>query len=824
MSKLNGYTKKNYFFLFLFLLNLGLITPLYAASLDKTKQLKTTEQKQTQEWVSLLLEVNLNDAVLPDVIRCYQDKDQRIWVNSRDLHLWRIRYLPRHVPRQMEQEIWYPLDAYPELTYQVDPYTMQLIIRAPAHLFLSQAFESENQLLGALRPSKPGIFVNYDAIAARNETQNTNNGINENATQNNTSVLLNVGFFNRWGVGTADFLGYNRYYNRISDLQEAPNKFLRLNTTWTLDQPEKIASWRFGDSITGSTYWSGAVRFAGIQYATNFDTQPNLITFPLPAYRGEAAIPSTVDVFVNNVLNQEKSVNMGPYSINDIPVISGAGTVKIVTKDLLGRSQAISFPYYVSPRLLKPHLSRFSYEVGVIRNDYSVVSNGYGRALGVLTYERGITRNLTLGTHAELLSDQQSLGFSANYLLNNYGVIALALSGGHNEQGGGGLAALSFSRQGSEFSYGFNSIFTSTNYLQIGDQPDASLSRVGFTNQFFVGYNLKDYGSLSLSYTMVNSRIQNPIGDNNITSLPSTRLITGTYSRSLFRNISLGLGFVGDPRNSQANQAFVSILFAPENSPIINSYTNSNNGRVETALQFTKPTPLGLGYGYNLLASNEEVRHVSADLTLRNNYGAYAASLAKGQGSTNYELDASGSVIYFAGDLFIGRKLTNSFALVKVPNYKNVDVLYQHQLMGRTNAKGNLLIPDLLPYQQNNIEIDPISLPLNTSIRTTHKTVVPYFYSGVLVNFPVHSLQGLMIHLKQANGQFVPMGAEVTLQEDARQTIYTVGYDGAIYLPDVTAKMIHGQVQTKTETCTFEAMIPNTTDPIIELGEILCHI
>ncbi len=41
---------------------------------------------------------------------------------------------------------------------------------------------------------------------------------------------------------------------------------------------------------------------------------------------------------------------------------------------------------------------------------------------------------------------------------------------------------------------------------------------------------------------------------------------------------------------------------------------------------------------------------------------------------------------------------------------------------------------------------------------------------------------------------------------------------------NMTTKTIHGQVQTKTETCTFEAMIPNTTDPLIELGEVLYHI
>ncbi|MES2997970.1 MAG: fimbria/pilus outer membrane usher protein [Pseudomonadota bacterium] len=786
----------------------GLLTSL-SIKAEQKKQVLANKLKTSQnvaELIPLLLEIKLNETLLPGIVHCYKDSSGRIWVSPNDLLDWHIR-LPPYAPIIYHHQKLYSLDGYAGIRYKLDQYAMQLSIQAPAGVFALQSFDPYDTRLGALRPSDPGAFINYDGVALRNNSSGVN--------QTNLSALLGLGLFNRLGVGTANVLAYNKFSNDITTITQ-PNKLLRLDTTWTLDKPEKIASWRFGDAITGSTTWSGAARFAGIQYATNFTTQPNLVTFPLPGYQGEASIPSTVDVFVNSVLNQERMVNNGPYTFNNIPVISGAGTVQIVTQDILGRSQVVSFPYYASPLLLKPNLVNFSYEAGFIRNNYALNSNDYGQPLGVATYQRGMTDHLTLGTHAEVLSDQQTLGFSANYLLNQYGIASLTVAGGHNSLGEGGLFALGFVRQGPQLSYGFNSTVTSVNYLQLGDQPETAAPSL--TNQFFLGYSLEDYGSLSMSYTMVNSR--NFTAAKGISTVPTARLLTATYSRNLFKNISLGVGFVGDLQNSQTNQAFITLVFAPDRSHIVSNYASWQNHQFQDALQLSKPVPLGSGYGYNVIASNNSSRYAGADFTVQNEIGAYTARLGKGQGQANYELDASGSAIYFAGNGFLARKLTNSFALVQVPDYSHVDVFYQHQLMGHTDRNGNLLITELLPYQENILEIEPTTLPLDTEITTITKTVTPYWYSGVVARFPVKHLQGVVVHLLTPSGKFVPVGAEVILKDDYEKTSYVVGYDGELYLPDVTTSTLNGSVNWSDKTHYFTLHVPRTTEAIIELGNV----
>ncbi len=238
-------------------------------------------------------------------------------------------------------------------------------------------------------------------------------------------------------------------------------------------------------------------------------------------------------------------------------------------------------------------------------------------------------------------------------------------------------------------------------------------------------------------------------------------------------------------------------------------------------MQFAKPAPLGKGYGYNILASNNSNRYAGADVTVQTEKGAYTARVGQGRGQANYEVDASGSAIYFAGNGYLARKLTQSFALVKVPDFPGIDVYYENQLMGKTDRNGNLLITELLPYQENSVEIEPTTLPLDTQIDVTRETVIPYFHSGVLAEFSVKRMQGVELHLRTPSGEFVPVGAEFELNNSSCE--YPVGYDGEVFIPEVKGHLLEGSVKWENYVYYFSVPLPYTSDPIIELGEVQCY-
>jgi outer membrane usher protein len=132
---------------------------------------------------------------------------------------------------------------------------------------------------------------------------------------------LEPSLFGRWGNWLSDFLARDA---------GGHERLMRLDTTWTRDQPESATTLRIGDAITGASgLWGGAVRCAGVQWGTDFATQPGLITFPLPTIAGATALPSPVDLYVNGALRMSTSLPMGPFQLQNVPAISGDGQIQV---------------------------------------------------------------------------------------------------------------------------------------------------------------------------------------------------------------------------------------------------------------------------------------------------------------------------------------------------------------------------------------------------------------------------------------------------------------------------------------------------------------
>lgn len=131
------------------------------------------------------------------------------------------------------------------------------------------------------------------------------------------------------GVYSYSFLfqskAVNSNFSKVRSAQKNYNKFTRLETNWTYENENKMTNWRVGDSFTKPAIWSNSTRFAGIQYATNFSVRPNLITYPLLDFRGKSELPSSVELFSNNIPIYNAKARMGDFDISNIPVITGRG-------------------------------------------------------------------------------------------------------------------------------------------------------------------------------------------------------------------------------------------------------------------------------------------------------------------------------------------------------------------------------------------------------------------------------------------------------------------------------------------------------------------
>jgi len=93
----------------------------------------------------------------------------------------------------------------------------------------------------------------------------------------------------------------------------------RMDTSWVNSDPQSVRTIRVGDFITTALTGTRAVRLGGIQLRSNFDLRPDMVTFPLPALRGTAVVPSAVDLYINNVRQFSGQASGGPFAIDTPP-------------------------------------------------------------------------------------------------------------------------------------------------------------------------------------------------------------------------------------------------------------------------------------------------------------------------------------------------------------------------------------------------------------------------------------------------------------------------------------------------------------------------
>ena len=205
---------------------------------------------------------------------------------------------------------------------------------------------------------------------------------------------------------------------------------LRLDTTWSASDPQNLLTYRAGDVISGGFAWTRPIRLGGLQVQRDFALRPDLVTQPLPTASGSAAVPSTLDVYVNNLKTYSQDIAAGPYQVTNIPTLSAGGSAQIILRDAAGHETQTNVPFYTSPNLLRRGLYDFSVETGMARLNYGVDSDDYLAApLGSASLRAGLTDWLTLEAHAEGSSRLLNAGLGGVTGIGSWGVLSFAGSG-----------------------------------------------------------------------------------------------------------------------------------------------------------------------------------------------------------------------------------------------------------------------------------------------------------------------------------------------------------------------------------------------------------
>ena len=737
----------------------------------------------------MLLQVDVNRQNLNDSVIVLRTRDGRLLVPSEDLDRWRLRK-PDVAPYEHAGAAYYPLSALPGARYQLDEAQQTLQITASPEAFTGTAAALRNgQFAAPVRP-QPGGFFNY-SVSGSNTTQ-------EGTTW---AGLFEAGLFSRYGVLTSNMLA--------PDLTQSSG-WVRLDTTYTIDFPDRLATLRLGDSVTEPGAWGRAVRFGGVQYGTNFGTQPRFIRYPVASALGQATLPSTVDVFVNNALVSRQSVPPGPFSINNIPTVTGNGEIRMVVRDLLGREQVITQPFYGTTLLLKQGLSAYSYELGSVRDGYGVTSNDYGPAIGAATYRYGFTDRFTGEARGEYSGSTGAAGVSGAYLYDDLGTLSGRAAFSSGDAGEGHLLGLGLERITASLSLSVNAEMTSPEFREAGMAVGELPRRKQYAAN--AGYQFGRFGAVSLTYVAQYFRDQ-----------PDVKVSTLSYSVPLARYAQLSVNAI-KTYGPTGGTSLITSLAIPLGDSVSASVSaertrDTQSGRTENSFigEIQKSLPPGPGYGYRFQVRDSDLY---GSLSGQTDYGTYTLEAAKYQGSsTQTRASAEGGFGLVGGHAFLSRTIDDSFAVVRVADYPNVRVLKDNQVAARTDANGYAVLPRLRPYEQNPIGIDQTDLPFDAKVDALKLEAVPYYRSGVLVDFPVERVRAGTFHVALEDGSPVPSGALARFE--GRGPDFPVALGGEAYLEGFEASN-RIVITWKGQSCVLDVPYPKSTEPLPDLGRFVC--
>jgi outer membrane usher protein len=569
--------------------------------------------------------------------------------------------------------------------------------------------------------------------------------------------------------------------------------------------PERLATLRVGDTISAATGWSHAVRLAGVQFGTNFLTQPTLITTPLLSASGSAVVPSTVDVFVNGRQIASEAVPPGPFTLDRLPAITGAGEMQVVVTDALGRQQVLTQPYYSGSELLREGLDAFSFEAGSLRESYGSDADRYAGWIAAATWRRGWSSTLTLGGHAEASDDTFATGVDLAKGLGAAGIGTARVAAGGDRAGYGWLGGLGFERNGSRLSFVADAQFASEAFRKVGD--DGQQRRLRSRVFAATGLNLRRQGTVTLALARQDYW--------NADALDTLGL---SYSLSLGRWGYLGFSASQTRARESNTELFLSWTLPLADNRTVNvslqHAPQAESDAFEAVASVQQALPPGRGTGYLLSASSQGNYQAQAEYQGR--AGLVGAEIARRDQLSGWRLGALGGLAFTAAGVMPSRTLDESFAVVKVADYSGLTVMLDQQPVGVTDAHGRVLIDRVRAYETNQVSLDPREVPLDAELSTATMTVTPAWRSGPIVAFPIERVRAATMRLELEDGQAVPSGATVHVGTRT----FPVAIDGLLY---VTGDGRHSDARAEwpTGACVFE--IPASVASLVELGPVVCR-
>lgn len=552
---------------------------------------------------------------------------------------------------------------------------------------------------------------------------------------------------------------------------------------------------RLGEA-TSSGQLFDTLRFRGIEVFSDDRMQPQSRRGYAPDIRGIARTNARVSIRQSDRLIYETTVSPGAFLINDLYPSGYGGNLDVTVTEADGSVQRFQVPYASVTQLLRPGVHRYSILAGRL-NDPSLSSNPN---LYQATYQRGLTNILTSyfgiqGSGADYYA--LMLGTAVSTPIGAFSADITQARTHLQQSPTGASSGQSYQLSYSKYLPGTDSNLTIAAYrfstagyydfrtaMQAIDEEKrhGSINNIwrpknrfnitlnqglgeGMGQMYLTGYT-QDYWNQNHSDLQYQMGYSNYIGRVSFNlSVGRVRGVRGRMETNMLFNMSLPLG-----------------SYDSGNTPTLNAgLTRNSNGTVGQQVGVSGTYGDDHQYNYGVTGSHYN-KGVGSSVVVnsgwRSPYSHLSGSYGAGKDYQNLSLGASGTVIAWQDGVVATPYTGDTFAVVEAPGAKGAKVGGYPGI--RVDGFGHAAIPYLNPYEMNEINLDPKGTSQGLEFSNTSDRVAPLSGAVSRVRFRTREGIPLLITLRDAQGNPLPFGADVT--DSSGAVVGSVGQMGQAYV------------------------------------------
>lgn len=589
---------------------------------------------------------------------------------------------------------------------------------------------------------------------------------------------------------------------------------------------DRLAGNRFiaGDVLVSGGSFGTTFPGAGISLSRLYAITPDVIRQPGVALQVSALAPADVEVAVDGNTVYRTHVGPGPISLDNLYYTAGARTVRVTVTDATGRRQVIEQPFLFTDSLLAKGLHEYNYFVGR-RSELGPDDRWRYREGAWQAFHRyGASDYLTVEAGGEGSRDFASGGAGASIRNDVLGLLSVdlltSLDRTVSRRANGWSARYTYSMPQS-------SLFVGRRHYGNGFRTFATTpENPALLDETRVGASTRIFSAATLSADLVRGRdIQ---GDRSSYAL--------RFSSNMDKRTSLHADYQSVRTATERDWAVnLYLRFDLDRQEWVNTTLRSAPQSRGIDLEAGRQLPQGEGVGYRVgVTSNTHAGQESAFTFASANWNLRpvtlefnGASQLKGGPSHYAEAAVSGAIVGLNGYVGATRQVGDGFALARLGVAQpGVDIFLNNQVQGKTDAQGNLLIPQVGAYGRQDISLDDKQLPMQYNLGTKRVTIAPPYKSGTVVDFGGSKLRAVTGFAWLVRGSVrKPVASRAwTLASDSGLLAVETAPAGDFYLEDAPPGRYSGTIEIDGRAYSCRVTVPDFAEAVHELQEgIVCE-